>query len=501
MFLWLRRAYQVFFIGLFFYLMIVATVSLIGGHPVHLFLAMDPLVATVTALSTHSLHHHLLWAVPIIILTLIFGRFFCGWICPMGVMHQVLGWLARKRRVRERMAQNEKRTSSRVKYAILAVMLGMAAMGSAQIGLLDPIATTWRAFSTSIFPTAGNAVYGIYDGERYYQFSVLIAVLFFTALALNFIYPRFYCRVLCPLGALLGLFSKFALFRIARTPSKCTECRLCLTACQGAATPDSETSVTECMLCLNCIKACPEDAIHYRFVPPQTLTHTATDLSRRRWITAITGGVVSIPVMRASAGFEPRPDPRLIRPPGSLEESEFLRRCIKCGACMKVCPTGGLQPVLNEAGLEALWTPILVPRIGYCEQNCVACSQVCPTGAIRELGIAEKIGVKPYNAPVRIGSAFFDKGRCLPWSTDIDCIVCEEVCPASPKAIYFKTETVTLRDGSHKTLKRPYVDHRYCTGCGTCEARCPIFDRAGVRCSSVGESRNANNQLIMDGDI
>jgi len=164
--------------------------------------------------------------------------------------------------------------------------------------------------------------------------------------------------------------------------------------------------------------------------------------------TALAGGVISVPVMRASTGVVPRPDPRRIRPPGALEEKEFLARCLKCGACMKVCPTGGLQPALSEAGLEGLWTPILVPRLGCCEQNCVACGHVCPTGAIGQLKIAEKIGLPPYKEHIRIGTAAFDRSRCLPWAYDVDCIVCEEVCPTSPKAVYFKEETVTLRDGS-----------------------------------------------------
>jgi ferredoxin len=203
--------------------------------------------------------------------------------------------------------------------------------------------------------------------------------------------------------------------------------------------------------------------------------------------------------MRTSSAFEPRPSPAAIRPPGALAEAEFLERCVKCGACIKVCPTGGLQPALDEAGFEGLWSPVLVPRIGNCEQECVLCGQVCPTGAIRQLTLAEKIGQPPEVEPVRIGSAYFDKGRCLPWAYDRPCIVCEEVCPTSPKAIYFKLETVTLRDGSQRTLERPYVDLDLCTGCGTCEARCPVFDRAGVRVSSVGESRSPVNRLIVTG--
>jgi len=168
---------------------------------------------------------------------------------------------------------------------------------------------------------------------------------------------------------------------------------------------------------------------------------------------------------------------------------------------MKACPTGGLQPALTEAGFEGLWTPILVPRIGYCEHSCVLCSDVCPTGAIQKLTVREKVGEPGRVEPVRIGSARFDYGRCLPWAYDTPCIVCEEVCPTSPKAIYFKEETVTLRDGSRRTLKRPYVDLSLCTGCGTCEARCPVFDRAAIRVTSVGESRSPKNRILLSGRV
>jgi formate hydrogenlyase subunit 6/NADH:ubiquinone oxidoreductase subunit I len=146
-----------------------------------------------------------------------------------------------------------------------------------------------------------------------------------------------------------------------------------------------------------------------------------------------------------------------------------------------------------------LWSPILIPRIGYCENSCVLCSQVCPTGAIRHITLDEKNGDPPETPPVRIGSAAFNKGRCLPWAYDTECIVCEEVCPTATKAIYFKEETVTLRDGSQKTLKRPYVDLTYCVGCGICEARCPIVDSAGVRVSAANESRTSKSSMALSG--
>lgn len=492
MFRWLRRAWQVVFLGLFLFLVVMTTASLISGYPIEWFLGMDPLIAASTALAARSLHAHLWWAIPLVVLTLVFGRFFCGWVCPMGVLHHALGWLARKRRVKDRVQQNVFRPSQRVKYFVLIAMLGGAALGSVQIGLLDPIASTWRGLSVSVAPAT-------WQGGRHFQGTTLVALVFFGALALNFVYPRFYCRVLCPLGAFLGLLAKRSLFRITRRKESCKDCDVCGSACQGAADPQGTLRATECMVCLNCTEACPRDAMAYRFLPAEEASTNALDLGRRRWLTAAIGGAVAVPLLRVSDAAADRPDPRRIRPPGALLEGEFLERCVKCGACMKACPTGGLQPALGEAGVEGFWSPVLQPRLGYCEQSCVLCGVVCPTGAIRELTIAEKIGKPPEEEPVRIGSAAFDKGRCLPWANDTECIVCEEVCPTSPKAIYVKHETVTLRDGSQRTLKRPYVDLSLCWGCGICETRCPVRDRAGIRVSSAGESRDPRNQITLGG--
>jgi formate hydrogenlyase subunit 6/NADH:ubiquinone oxidoreductase subunit I len=157
---------------------------------------------------------------------------------------------------------------------------------------------------------------------------------------------------------------------------------------------------------------------------------------------------------------------------------------------MKVCTTNGLQPALFEAGLEGIWSPLLVPRLGYCEYRCTLCGQVCPTGAIRKLGMAEKEKVK-------IGLAMIDKGRCLPHAHATPCIVCEEVCPTSRKAVWFDTVTVKDRNGREKVLQQPRVDSELCIGCGICEAKCPVVDRPAIYVTSIGESRSKTNQMLL----
>jgi formate hydrogenlyase subunit 6/NADH:ubiquinone oxidoreductase subunit I len=168
---------------------------------------------------------------------------------------------------------------------------------------------------------------------------------------------------------------------------------------------------------------------------------------------------------------------------------------------MKVCPNNALQPTLGEAGLEGIWTPALTPRIGYCEPSCTLCSDVCPTGAIWKINAHEKgwvVGVgESKQQPVRLGTAFYDRGRCLPWAMATDCIVCEEWCPVSPKAIYVQEAEVIDANGNKKTLKQPRVDPSRCVGCGACEFACPLQEHPAVYVTSIGESRSPSSQILL----
>jgi MauM/NapG family ferredoxin protein len=158
----------------------------------------------------------------------------------------------------------------------------------------------------------------------------------------------------------------------------------------------------------------------------------------------------------------------VIRPPGALPEEEFIDRCIRCGNCMKVCITNGLQPVMFESGIEGVWTPQLVPEIGYCEYNCTLCGHSCPTGAIERLPLEKK-------RLARLGTAIVDKSICIAWAQHKDCLVCEEHCPVAEKAI--KTTTGDTGDG----VLKPVVDPALCIGCGTCQSRCPVRPVRAIR--------------------
>jgi MauM/NapG family ferredoxin protein len=179
----------------------------------------------------------------------------------------------------------------------------------------------------------------------------------------------------------------------------------------------------------------------------------------------------------------------IIRPPGSIAEGEFLDKCIRCGECMKVCPTNVVQPVMLEAGLEGMWTPVLKQELGYCEYKCNMCTQVCPTDAIMKMTLEEKQKAK-------IGLAFVDRSRCLPWAYARPCQVCYEQCPLPEKAIKLEDAKVTTARGTAITVKQPHVNAELCIGCGICQNKCPVSDQAAIRVTSTGESRNFKNQFL-----
>ena len=215
------------------------------------------------------------------------------------------------------------------------------------------------------------------------------------------------------------------------------------------------------------------------------------NLRRRAVLTAGTVGVGAACLSKIHPQASGRAfNPALIRPPGAVEEQEFLSRCIRCGECMKVCPTNAIQPACMEAGIEGIWTPVLNMDVGYCEYECTLCGQVCPTDAIRELPLEEKQKIK-------IGQSFVDKNRCLPYASARPCIVCEEHCPTPTKAIWVEDIEVMNASGQKVLVQQPHIDPEQCVGCGICQNKCPIKDQSGIYVTSVGETRNSENQMLL----
>lgn len=509
-----RRISQALFLLLFFFLFLQteSTGKDELGYPVRLFLDFDPLILVTTLLSAHSAARAFFYSIITVVVTIVLGRVFCGWVCPMGTLNNMVGALKKKGATRPR------KNWRAVKYFILVFLVVSSLFSMQLVGIMDPISLLIRSLSVSIYPAINFGVSSFFDTvyelnppvlvditegiysflkktvlafkQPYFRQGIFIGLIFLTILGLNLYERRFWCRYLCPLGALLGLLSRFSFLK--RSVSEdCNECGACASQCQGNADPDiiGGWKDEECYYCWNCDDICPQNAVSFGFAGKKNAA--GMDLGRRRVVLAAAAGVTAVPIFRIVPSAKATPfDAKLIRPPGALSEKEFLQRCVKCGECMKVCITNGLQPTLLEAGLEGIWSPTLVPRFGYCEYRCTLCGQVCPTGAIKQLTLAEK-------AKTKIGLATVDKNRCLPWSHARPCIVCEEVCPTPKKAIWFEKAEVVDENGKKKIVQRPRVDVELCIGCGICETKCPVIDQPAIYVTNINETRSAENQLLL----
>jgi MauM/NapG family ferredoxin protein len=475
--------------------------------PVSLLFRLDPLAALADALAPGPFHWGLLWPALLLVgLTALVGRFFCGWVCPLGTTLDGAGKLLGRGRGPVRPAWR------RVKYYLLAALAAAALFGVQLLGLFDPLAVFLRSLTVALYPAYNLGLNGLFDflyrhrlplvspladaaypffrdflmafHQPAYTLALFTFAVFLGILLLEKVERRFWCKNLCPLGALLGLCARRAL--LTRTPEGgCGDCSACTDACRMGAVSAAGQRREECILCLDCTGCCPQERVAFRW-RGRPRPGAGIDLTRRGVLTALACGAVAAPVARIA------PDPFrqesfLLRPPGAVEEAEFQRRCVRCGECLKVCIGGALHPAFLQAGATGLWTPLLIPRLGYCEYNCTLCGQVCPTGAIRRLPLEEK-------KKVIIGLAVFDKNRCLPFARGEECLVCEEHCPTPEKAIVFEEKEVVV-NGISRRLKVPAVIRSRCIGCGICETRCPLEGASAIRVINQGESRRPRDGL------
>jgi polyferredoxin len=405
---WVRRFSQAGFLAVFLYFLFQtgfrgnfaaqSDTPVRLALPVEAFLLADPFVAAMTVLSTHTVYRGLLWSVGLLALTLVFGRVFCGWICPFGTLHHFFGWILPSRRGKgvSRVEANKTHTYQRAKYYLMYAFLLASVAGSAIGGLFDPICVAVRSIGLGVIPGlqymasrgfgAAQSVPSrplqaaadhsqdffaktVWQNHQFYFHQTwLVVFLLVAVLFANRFIPRFWCRVLCPLGSFLGVFARFALFGMQKDHAKCTDCNLCLVNCQGADSPQGGVKwrQDECHMCMNCENACPEDVIKFRFLPNRRSTIVKPDLQRRTLLASAAAGAAFIPAARIADSLDVNYHSKVIRPPGAVEERAFLERCIRCAECMKVCPNNALHPAFLESGVEGIWTPILIARIGYC---------------------------------------------------------------------------------------------------------------------------------------
>jgi MauM/NapG family ferredoxin protein len=505
-----RRSSQIFFLLLFIFLFIKTDYSGTDKltYAVNILFRIDPFLAASASLAAKKLIW-LMWPTLIFIsFTFFLGRFFCGWICPMGTLLDSCHKLIAHAR------EGQVSRLHTLKYYLLGFLLIAAFWGLPTAGYFDPFSILVRALAVAVYPAANvittsfftftyqqmpawvnmitEPVYGFLKAtvlpfrQNYFDLAFISLFILATLFLLEKLERRFFCRNICPVGAFYAVIARFSLMR-GKGGSKCGQCRNCMTICRmGAIDEDRNISPQDCNLCLDCVDSCPGSKISFGYQQKKTVK-PYFGINRRRFITTLTVGTI-LPFFLDTRTMAKRPDPYLIRPPGALPENEFLSRCVRCGECMKVCIGNGLQPTFLAAGLEGMFSPHLKARTGYCEYNCTLCGQVCPTGALTKLSMKQKHATK-------IGNVFFDKNRCLPYAKGIPCMVCEEHCPTPEKAIQFREAEVLNSIGEKISVKQPFVIDERCVGCGICEAKCPLPGQSAVRVTSAGESRNPQNAL------
>jgi len=471
--------------------------------PAQFFLRLDPLVGLSAAVSARTLAVVTLPAILLLLFTLVLGRFFCGWICPLGSTIDGFDGAAgnHKKKMKHLPLKGVKL------FILIAVFVG--AVGSVQLaGWVDPISLYTRTVNAVIYPVfvlfmdglmgiflsvgfLERGGYVVYDFLRgfvlpiqtvTFQGSVILGLFFLAILALGFIQSRFWCQNICPLGAFLSLFSRWRLYR-RKVSDACTSCGLCRQYCRMDAIGEDYkiTDHGECISCMDCQVICPVQAISFGF--QKKIQPSPVDFNRRRLLTGGVAGLLSIGLIKTGYTQVTRKG-YAVRPPGAIEEGEFLDRCVRCGKCIRVCSSvgAGLQHAMLETGWEGFLSPVLIPTTGYCEYTCNLCGQVCPTGAIRPLPLKERQERK-------IGTAHFDKTRCIPWYYGEDCMVCEEHCPLPEKAIQFRESEVVTIDGRNATVFLPFVKENICIGCGICVNRCPLEGHRGIYLTHADEMR------------
>ncbi len=503
----LRKILQTLSLSLFVYLLWQTVFPLepwkTAFIPTDIFLRLDPLVVTLQPLLSKN------WLLPftsmllgfcVLILTLFFGRLFCGYVCPMGTTLDLSRTLSPDIRWKHTTLSSK---TKHIKYLFLTALLAAAFLGVNHIFWGSPIALITRFYSLLLHPffllltdmglQIVRPILEMQDSTlfaytqiplRGFNSIYFITGFFLLLFALERLRSRFWCRYLCPAGAVLALFSWNPLWR--RRVHTCTHCGACAKKCPtGAIQASGESSATtECIACQNCVHACPVGGVRFSFkarkasqkhtLPPSIPSNpksTPSDKlspalpSRRAFLYATATGCAGAALAHMNAAsFIPSTAKAslaqlgLIRPPGALPETDFLARCIRCGQCMKACPTNGLQPTWFNAGLEGVFSPALQSRLGPCEPECNICGQVCPTQAILPLPLENKRVAK-------IGTAVVYPELCLAWAEGRSCVVCQEVCAYG---------AVQVKPHANSPVPVPVITQNKCYGCGFCEHHCPV---------------------------
>jgi ferredoxin len=418
----------------------------------------------------------------ILLLTLLTGRTYCSFLCPLGIGQDLFsrfgGYIRKKFR---RFGYKKPFTIFRYSIMVL-VTVATAIWGIYFISLLDPYSIFGRCMTYFIKPVGilinnfAAGILGKFDNytlhnikiEGYELITYAIPAGFFLLIGiLSLTKGRLYCNMICPVGTFLGLLSKISLFRVQFIESRCTKCGRCSLACKSSCIDflNHDIDVSRCVNCFDCIHTCPDKALSYSFVGHEP-AEEKTDESKRKFVA---GSVLlllgishttkaqekSIPVpKRESTVREEKTSP--VCPPGAGSIEEFNRNCTACSLCITVCPNNVLVPAIKQYGLAGFMQPVMDYHKNFCQFNCTKCTDVCPTYALKPLLLeAKKL--------TQIGKAIFIKDNCIVKTEKTACGACSESCPT--KAVY-----MIPYEGN---LVIPETNQEICIGCGHCENACP----------------------------
>ena len=486
----MKKYFQIASLIVFTLLFFLSFLPHYSWGPINYYFRADPLIAVVSMVAARKVIPFLFFSLILVGCTVVIGRFFCAYLCPLGAFIDGSDFLFFRKRGN---FLHQGSSYRRFKYYVLVIVIGAALTGLSLVYLVDPLVIVGKFYTFLLYPLATVILNSGLDAVRplanlfgwtsitylsfvqplfYLGFTTL--AIFFTVILLGALTPRFWCRNLCPLGGMLGIFSRLGIFKRS-VSHQCNDCMACVNACPMQAIEEDEprrTRLSECIQCLTCQEICPQQAISF----PVAITgkkgsfSSSFGLSRRGFVTSLGSGVAASFLVLLTPRSFIRSD-KLIRPPGAIPEQSFNQTCLRCGQCMEACLTNTLQPSIWETGLEGLWTPRMELRYAGCEQNCNRCGKVCPSQAIRSLDLEEKKHAK-------VGTAAIDRSLCIVWEQDRLCLICDEVCPYN--AIVFKEVD---------NFRRPFVVENKCNGCGYCEQRCPVEGRSAIVVSPLGEIR------------